>query len=70
MLSVALGLLDVFEASLAGVDALIDTHVTPWAEEIERMTSIPGFDGVMAVAVLAEVGPDMAVFPTEHHLAS
>lgn len=70
MLAVALGLLDTFDASLAGVDTLINKHVAPWAEEIERMTSIPGFDRVMAVSVLAEVGPDMAVFPTEHHLAS
>lgn len=70
MLSVALGLLDTFNASLSGVDALIDKHVAPWSEEIELMTSIPGFDRVMAVSVLAEVGPDMAVFPTEHHLAS
>lgn len=70
LLAIALGLLDTFEASLKGVDALIDTHTAPWAEELELLISIPGFDRVMAVSVLAEVGPDMAVFPTEHHLAS
>jgi transposase len=70
MLAVALSLLDSFDASLKGVDALIDQHVAPWAEELKLMMSIPGFDRVMAVSVLAEVGPDMAVFPTEHHLAS
>lgn len=70
MLSVALSLLDTFDKALEDVDALIDNHVAPWAEEVKLLTTIPGFDRVMAVSVLAEVGPDMAVFPTEHHLAS
>jgi transposase len=70
MLSAALGVLDGFDNALKAIDVLIDKHVAPWAEEIERMISIPGFDRVMAVSVLAEVGPDMSVFPTEHHLAS
>lgn len=70
MLALALRLLDGFQATLNDVDALIDEQVKPWAEAIERLTTIPGFDRVMAVSVLAEVGPDMAVFPTEHHLAS
>jgi transposase len=70
MLAAALRLLDGFQAALAEIDSLIDKQVSPWAEAIERLTSIPGFDRVMAVSVLAEVGPDMAVFPTEHHLAS
>jgi transposase len=70
MLTIALSLLDGFNKSLEEVDALIDKHVEPWAEEVELLKTIPGFDRVMAVSVLAEVGPDMAVFPTEHHLAS
>ena len=70
MLTVALSLLDTFNKALADIDARIDQHVEPWAEELKRLTSLPGFDRVMAVSVLAEVGPDMAVFPTEHHLAS
>lgn len=70
MLTSALRVLDGFQAALAEVDALIDKQAAPWAEALERLTSIPGFDRVMAVSVLAEVGPDMATFPTEHHLAS
>jgi transposase len=70
MLTIALSLLDGFDKSLAEVDALIDKHVEPWREEVELLKTMPGFDRVMAVSVLAEVGPDMAVFPTEHHLAS
>jgi transposase len=70
MLAVALGVLDAFDASLASVDGLIDQHAAPWAKEIELLCTIPGFDRVVAVSVLSEVGPDMAVFLTEHHLAS
>jgi transposase len=70
MLTVALSVLDSSDNALNELDRQIDRHVEPWAEEIKRMTSIPGFDRVLAVSVLAEVGPDMAVFPTEHHLAS
>ena len=70
MLTVALGVLDHFDEALEQVDALIDAKVKPWEDAIGRMTSIPGFDRVMAVAVLAELGPDMTVFPTEHHCAS
>jgi transposase len=70
MLTVALGILDAFDASLDSTDALIDQHAAPWAKELELLCTIPGFDRVMAVSVLAEVGPDMAVFMTEHHLAS
>ena len=45
----------------AGIEGdVIDTHETS-----ER-----NFDRVMAIAVLAELGPDMSVFPTEHHCAS
>ena len=34
------------------------------------MDTIPGVDKRAAEMILAEIGPDMSRFPTEHHLAS
>jgi transposase len=36
----------------------------------ERLDGIPGIDRISIENVLAETGPDMSVFPDEHHLSS
>jgi transposase len=42
----------------------------PFADALARLDTIPGVDRRTAENVLAEIGPDMAVFPTAGHLAS
>jgi transposase len=42
----------------------------PFAEAIERLATIPGIDVRAAENILAEIGVDMEVFPTDGHLAS
>jgi transposase len=42
----------------------------PFAPAIEAVASLPGFDQRSAQNVLAEMGADMAPFPSEHHLSS
>lgn len=42
----------------------------PFADALARLDTIPGVDHRTAENVLAEIGPDMAVFPTAGHLAS
>jgi transposase len=42
----------------------------PFAPALEAVASLPGFDQRSAQNVLAEIGADMAPFPSEHHLSS
>jgi transposase len=42
----------------------------PFVEAIERLVTIPGIDERAAENILAEIGIDMDVFPTDGHLAS
>jgi transposase len=70
MLNVALALLDGFDKQLKILDAAIDVQVRPWNHLVERLKSIPGIDRVAAVTMLAELGPDMSVFPTAAKCAS
>src|SRR5439155_17584401 len=39
-------------------------------EKQERLDAVPGLNRTTIENVIAEIGPDMAVFPDEHHLAS
>lgn len=39
-------------------------------EDFRRLDRIPGFNRVAIQNILAEIGPDMSVFPDEHHLCS
>lgn len=42
----------------------------PFAEAVQRLATIPGIDVRAAENILAEIGVDMDVFPTDGHLAS
>lgn len=39
-------------------------------EDFARLDAIPGINRVAIQDILAEIGPDMSVFPDEHHLGS
>ncbi|MHA5052114.1 IS110 family RNA-guided transposase [Streptomyces sp. SD15] len=65
----------------ASIDALPDPHGAPidtsaddgtlfGCELLIRLDEIPGVGPVAARALLAEIGPDMSVFPSPDHLAS
>ena len=45
-------------------------RLPPFVGQVELLTTIPGVDHRSAQVILAEIGPDMAVFPTSGHLAS
>lgn len=70
MLAIALDCLDQADAALKRIDELIDAQVSPHSEAVERLKTIPGVDRVVAVSMIAELGPDMSVFPTVDHCAS
>ncbi len=58
------------EESIAGLDARITEAIAPFTADRDRLDTIDGVDRRTAETVIAEIGVDMAVFPTEHHLAS
>src|SRR5262249_23111535 len=48
----------------------IEEQMAPFAEAAERLATIPGISQRVAETVIAEIGPRMEQFPTDHHLAS
>lgn len=70
LLGMALERLDETERHLAAIDTLIDTLLEPYADSLALLVTIPGVERTVAASVVAEIGPDMSVFPSEGHLAS
>jgi hypothetical protein len=52
------------------LDKKITELMSPYADEIARISEIPGVGEQTAMELIAEIGTDMSVFPTEGHLAS
>src|SRR5438046_1847810 len=62
--------LDFLDESLETLNGRIDEMLAPFAETLDRLDRIPGFSRHTAEDVVAEIGLDMAVFPSDGHLAS
>jgi transposase len=58
------------ETEIVALDERIEAALAPFAAQVELLATIPGVDHRCAQAILAEIGPDMSVFPTAGHLAS
>jgi transposase len=70
MLARALKALHDADERLAEVDTDIESMLTPYQKQVELLATIPGVDRVVAATVIAELGPDMSVFPTAAQAAS
>jgi transposase len=70
LLRVLLEQLEALEGLIGQFDARIDQAMAPLAEPAERLRGIPGVGPQAAEVIVAEVGVDMAVFPTAGHLSS
>lgn len=71
MLRRLLGQLDHLDAELGVFDRRIEEVMSPLGREaVRRLDEVPGFDVRSAQNVLAEIGTDMARFPSPRHLAS
>jgi transposase len=70
LLRVLLEQLEALEGLIGQFDARIDQAMTPLAEAAERLRGIPGVGPQAAEVIVAEMGVDMAVFPTAGHLSS
>ena len=62
--------LHFLEAQITRFDQRIQELARPFQEAIGRLMTIPGVQQRTAANVLAEVGPDMRVFPSAAHLSS
>jgi transposase len=65
-----LDMLDHYTAEIKALDAEIALLCAPFEAEIARMDQIQGIARRTAEDVIAEIGADMAVFPTSAHLVS
>lgn len=70
MLRMQLRRLDQLEADIATLDTRIDVMLEPYREQFERLQKIPGVDRVSAATIIAELGVDMTIFPSERHAAA
>jgi transposase len=65
-----LQLIDSLRATIAAFEAQIGTALQPFRQAAERLATIPGVSTIAAHVIVAEVGIDMARFPTVRHLIS
>jgi len=70
MLGVLWKHLQFLEQLIEELEERIDVMTRPFSEEIDRLKQIPGIERRVAQTLMAEIGPDMAPFPSEAHLAS
>jgi transposase len=70
LLRLALEHVEQLERSIAELDAAVDRVIAPFARARDRLDTITGVGKRAAECIIAEIGVDMAVFPTAGHLAS
>jgi len=70
MLAEQLAHLEYLEEAIAHLNAEVRTRLHPFEVELGRLDTIPGVARTIAEVSLAELGTDMARFPTDRHCAS
>jgi transposase len=70
LLGKMLARVDAISADIAALDARIEAEITPFAVAVSRLDEIPGINLAAACAIIAEIGLEMARFPTAAHLVS
>ncbi len=61
---------EYLDRAIAELDTLIATQMAPYQAEAARLHTATGIDTRTAENLIAELGVDMAVFPTDRHCAS
>jgi transposase len=70
LVRLALDHVEQLERSITALDAEVDRVIAPFAQARDRLDTITGVGKRAAETIIAEIGVDMAVFPTAAHLAS
>jgi transposase len=61
---------EYLDRAIAELDTLIATLMAPYQTEAARLCTVTGIETRTAEALIAELGVDMAVFPSDRHCAS
>jgi transposase len=62
--------LDFLDEQIDRLSDAIEVRLAPFGAAVELLCTIPGVGQRVAQTILAEIGPDMNVFPSARHLAS
>jgi len=62
--------MDALKVCQANLESAILSLAEPFAEQINLVSTVPGIRDFSAIAIIAEIGTDMSVFPTAKHLCS
>jgi transposase len=70
LLKLLLDEVTALEGFMERLETRIEQVMIPFAEAVQRLITIPGIERRAAEKVIAEIGTDMKVFASAHHLAS
>jgi len=70
VLAMMLAAIDYYTARIQELTAKIEVLCQPYLRQIAQLDAVPGTGVITAQDVIAEIGTDMAVFPTAAHLVS
>ena len=70
MLSIYFAHIDHLSEAIERLDQEVERDLVPFAEQLQRLCTMPGIGQRTAEVVIAEIGVDMSRFPTAAHLAS
>jgi transposase len=70
LLAMQLGRIEAIEVDVAALDAQIAERLLPYSAEMALLMTIPGVNWLVAAVIIAEIGTDMSVFLSVHHLAA
>ena len=62
--------IDHLNEMIGGLEVRIDAAIAPFAQQRDRLMTVPGIGKRAAQTIIAEIGVDMSRFPTADHLAS
>ena len=70
LLQMMLDRIDALTGQIEELTGRIDQAIAPFARQLAQLDEIPGVGVIAAQDLLAEIGPQMARFPTAGHLVS
>jgi transposase len=70
VVSAILAHLDFLDEQIERLSEMIEEQLRPFAAAVQLLRTIPGVETRTAEMIIAEIGADMRVFPSDRHLAS